>query len=63
LVTPVHHRQLQLPPGDLLTHAGDVTANGTRTEVLDILVWLDGLEYRHEVFTGGNQDFYLEEVE
>jgi len=56
-----HHRHLNLPSGDILIHAGDITARGTKAEVLDFLDWLDGLDYQHKVFIGGNHDFYLEE--
>jgi len=65
LISDTHgyHRHLQLPAGDVLIHAGDITARGSKAEVVDFLDWLEGLDYQHKIFIGGNHDFYLEEEE
>ena len=52
------HRKLQLPKGDLLIHAGDIS-NGYQDEVEDFLLWFDQLPFTHKVFIGGNMDFPL----
>ena len=54
------HRALQLPEGDMIIHAGDVTSRGLRHEVLDFLDWFSGLDYEHKIFIAGNHDFYFE---
>ncbi|MES2731039.1 MAG: metallophosphatase domain-containing protein [Bacteroidota bacterium] len=54
------HESLRLPKGDLLIHAGDISAHGKREEVEAFLRWFAGLPYQYKVFTGGNHDFFLE---
>lgn len=54
------HRDLSLPEGDLLLHAGDLSRKGTEPEVRDFLDWFSSLDYQYKVFIGGNHDFYLE---
>ncbi len=55
------HRQLKLPPGDILIHSGDLSHQGRKHEIRDFLSWLADQPYRHKVFIGGNHDFYLEQ--
>jgi len=55
------HRNLTVPAGDLLIHAGDFTKRGRAPEVEDFLDWLDRLPHPHKVFVGGNHDFLLED--
>lgn len=52
------HRKVQLPEGDLLIHAGDIS-NGHKEEVEDFLQWFDQLPFTHKMFIGGNMDFPL----
>lgn len=54
------HRQLKLPPGELLIHAGDVSGRGHRQEILDFLDWFGQQDYRYKVFIAGNHDFFFE---
>ena len=55
-----YHRCLTLTAGDVLIHAGDITARGEREEVIDFLDWMAGLDYKHKIFIGGNHDFFLD---
>ena len=55
------HRDLELPPGEVLVHAGDITDHGSEAEVRDFLDWMGDLDYAHKVFIGGNHDLFLEE--
>jgi predicted phosphohydrolase len=55
-----HHR-LTVPDGDVLLHAGDLTARGTRPQLEEVARWLRSLPHRHKVVIAGNHDFYLEE--
>ncbi len=54
------HRNLQLPPGDVLIHAGDITAHGSRDDLIDFLDWFSQQDYRYRVFIAGNHDTFLE---
>ncbi|MFK7772632.1 MAG: metallophosphatase domain-containing protein [Saprospiraceae bacterium] len=53
------HRQLTLPKGDVLLHAGDVCNQGNREEVADFLVWMSELDFEHKILIRGNHDFDL----
>ena len=54
------HAALQLPPTDLIIHAGDISKRGNVEEVSDFLEWFAALKIPHKVFIGGNHDFLLE---
>jgi len=54
------HKQVKLPKGDVLLHAGDITYRGKEEEVMDFLAWFSNLNYQHKIFIGGNHDFFLE---
>jgi len=50
-----------LPEGDVLIHAGDLTAKGTANEVQEALEWFSQVgTFRHRVFIAGNHDFLFE---
>ncbi len=53
------HRQLNLPKGDVLLHAGDVCNQGNREQVADFLVWMSELDFEHKILVRGNHDFDL----
>lgn len=54
------HRQMTVPAGDTIIHAGDMTANGRIGEVQDFIQWFDGLAFDHKLLVAGNHDWYLE---
>ena len=54
------HEQVNLPDGDVLIHAGDITWQGHEREVLDFLGWFANLSFRYKIFIAGNHDFYFE---
>ena len=54
------HRNLDLPQGDMLIHAGDVSSRGLEDEVLDFLDWYESLDFKYKIFIAGNHDFYFE---
>lgn len=51
------HRQLDVPDGDVLVHAGDLTQRGTLAQLEDVADWLRSLPHRHKVVIAGNHDF------
>jgi Icc-related predicted phosphoesterase len=56
------HRELVVPRGDLLIHAGDFTFLSQRPSMLrDFDKWLSELPHRHKVVVPGNHDYILEE--
>ena len=52
---------LEVPPGDLLLHAGDLCSRGTLEELAEAADWLRSLPHRHKVIIAGNHDFCLEQ--
>jgi len=64
LISDTHglHRQLDVPSGDMLIHAGDFTLNSKPPSVVsDFNAWLGSLPHRHKVVVPGNHEFVLEE--
>jgi len=50
------HRQLDMPPGDILLHAGDYTLYGRREDAEDFNAWLGTLSYQHILVIQGNHE-------
>jgi Icc-related predicted phosphoesterase len=59
--TPELHREVDVPAGDLLIHAGDFTMFSKSTAaILDFNEWLGELSHRWKIVTPGNHEFFLE---
>ena len=54
------HKARSLPPGDVLIHAGDLTNEGTVTEIQEQINWLASLPYAHKIVIAGNHDSYFD---
>ncbi|MCC6422124.1 MAG: metallophosphoesterase [Phycisphaerales bacterium] len=54
------HRQVKLPDGDVLIHAGDFTGRGLRRDVEDFADWLKEQPHRIKIVTAGNHDEFVE---
>ena len=54
------HAQLEVPPGDVLIHAGDLTLRGTLPQLAEVADWLRSLPHPHKVVIAGNHDFGLQ---
>ena len=55
-----HHKRItnDLPGGDLLIHAGDLSSMGYQHEIENFAKWYDGLDnYISKVFIAGNHDW------
>jgi Icc-related predicted phosphoesterase len=64
LISDTHglHRQLDVPGGDILIHAGDFTLDSKPPSIVsDFNGWLGTLPHRHKVVVPGNHEFVLEE--
>ncbi len=58
------HRLLKnLPKADIIVHSGDVSEDGTESEVLDFLNWFCDLDYQYKIFIAGNHDFCLDNAQ
>jgi hypothetical protein len=57
------HREVRVPEGDPLIHAGDISFFSRRPSVLaDFNDWLGELPHRYEVVIPGNHDTLLENM-
>jgi predicted phosphohydrolase len=56
----LHTRMPAIPDGDVLVHAGDLTATSTMEETAIALDWLSTLPHPHKSFVAGNHDFVFE---
>jgi Icc-related predicted phosphoesterase len=56
------HEQVEVPDGDLLVHAGDLTNCGELEQVASFNAWLGGLPHAHKVVIAGNHDFCFEDA-
>jgi Icc-related predicted phosphoesterase len=55
------HRELAVPAGDLLLHAGDFTFFGKGTRAIkDFNAWLGELPHPHKVITCGNHEYAID---
>ncbi|MEO1262799.1 MAG: metallophosphatase domain-containing protein [Bacteroidota bacterium] len=57
-----HHELLQLPAGDMLIHAGDISSRGTIEEVRVFLDWFARQDFKYKIFIPGNHDFFFERM-
>jgi Icc-related predicted phosphoesterase len=55
-----YHDQLVLPAGDILIHAGDISARGSEKEVKEFLDWFGNQDFKYKIFIAGNHDFFFE---
>jgi Icc-related predicted phosphoesterase len=65
LISDTHelHREVEVPPGDILIHAGDFTMNSKSAEkLLDFNEWLGELPHAYRVVIPGNHDSIVEDA-
>ena len=55
------HQQVELPKGDILLHAGDISERGRELEVISFLNWFSTQDFKYKIFIAGNHDFYFEQ--
>lgn len=54
------HREIEVPQGDILIHAGDFSGHGKPSELSAFNHWLGELPHRHKMIIAGNHDFLFE---
>lgn len=55
------HREISLPGGDILIHAGDCTRGGTFEQLRDFLDWFSTQPFSHRIWIAGNHDITLDQ--
>jgi Icc-related predicted phosphoesterase len=62
LISDTHglHSSIQIPPGDILIHAGDISSTGKIHEVAAAAQWLKSLPHRRKIVVAGNHDWLFE---
>lgn len=55
------HRQITVPDGDILIHAGDCLGVGTLEELEDLDNWFSEQPHRHKILIAGNHDWCLQD--
>jgi predicted phosphohydrolase len=50
------HRDLDVPDGDILIHAGDFTLYGKEEHAQDFNLWLGTLPHKHKIIVNGNHE-------
>jgi Icc-related predicted phosphoesterase len=60
LISDTHGFYPEVPDGDILVHAGDLTMRGTRQEVTEASEWLQSLPHKHKIVIAGNHDWLFE---
>lgn len=62
LISDTHglHERVDVPDGDILVHAGDISGRGTVEECQQALDWLEAQPHKHVVLIAGNHDFAFE---
>jgi Icc-related predicted phosphoesterase len=61
VISDTHGTRPEVPPADLIIHAGDATRFGNHSQVIDFNNWLGEL-HTPVVFVPGNHDFLFEEA-
>jgi hypothetical protein len=55
-----NHIPDDVPPGDILIHAGDMTNDGSVAEIQKQIDWLSSLPHKEIIVISGNHDTYLD---
>ena len=59
-ISDTHTNTVDIPPGDLLVHCGDLTNRGSVQEIQAQIDWLDSLPHKEKIFICGNHDSYFD---
>lgn len=61
LISDTHerHRKIEVPPCDVLIHAGDISIVGGVDSYKDFLSWFHSQTAQHKLFVAGNHDWKL----
>ena len=59
-ISDIHSKTKDIPDGDLLIVAGDLTDDGTPKDIQKAIDWINGLPHRYKVAIAGNHDYWLD---
>lgn len=59
-IADTHNARPELPYGDILLHAGDLSQYGTFDEIQAQLKWLAAQPHKHKIVVAGNHDLLLD---
>ncbi len=60
-ISDTHDHAVDVPEGDILVHAGDLTNEGTAADIQKQLDWLKTLPHGVKIVIAGNHDSYFDE--
>ncbi|KAF2433209.1 Metallo-dependent phosphatase [Tothia fuscella] len=60
-VSDTHNQTPSLPKGDVLIHAGDLTNQGTLSEMKKTVAWLEKADFEVKIVVAGNHDITLDD--
>ncbi|KAI6381496.1 hypothetical protein MCOR25_001190 [Pyricularia grisea] len=59
-ISDTHNHEVKLPKGDVLIHAGDLTNQGTLSELSKAVRWLEKTDFEAKIVIAGNHDISLD---
>ncbi|TLS25853.1 hypothetical protein PpBr36_07256, partial [Pyricularia pennisetigena] len=59
-ISDTHNHEVKLPKGDVLIHAGDLTNQGTFSELSKAVRWLESTDFEAKIVIAGNHDISLD---
>ena len=62
LISDTHNTEPNVPNGDVLIHCGDMSNQGTWSELRPQLEWIDSQPHKYKIVIAGNHDFGLEKL-
>ena len=58
--THSYHNQINVPAGDILIHAGDITYRGEMDVIEDFVSWIKRLPHKYKIVVFGNHELGME---
>lgn len=59
-ISDTHNATIKLPKGDVLIHAGDLTNQGSYSELCKAVAWLEKAPFERKIVIAGNHDLTLD---
>ncbi|KAJ6442181.1 glycoside hydrolase [Purpureocillium lavendulum] len=59
-ISDTHNYTVSLPKGDVLIHAGDITNQGSHSELSKAVKWLEAADFEAKIVIAGNHDITLD---
>ncbi|KYK57086.1 putative rhamnogalacturonate lyase C [Drechmeria coniospora] len=59
-ISDTHNHAFGLPKGDVLIHAGDITNQGSYSELSKAIKWLEDADFQAKIVVAGNHDITLD---